>query len=118
MKITLFTATKCPNCPKFRRLLRETTKELGLVEGKDFIEKLIDGDKVTPGTKAEIDGEELYIVDSPENIKETPAAVGGQDLTIEALQYQVASTPTLVIDGEVAFVGEVPSREELRERLS
>ena len=117
MKITLFTGTSCPNCPGFRKLLREVAQELGLREGKDFVEKLIDGDKLTPGTKAEIDGQEMYIVDCPENIRETPAAIGGQDLTIEALQYQVASSPTLVIDGEVVFVGEVPTREELIEKL-
>jgi len=117
MKLILFTATKCPNCPKFRRLLRETAKELGLEEGKDFVEKLIDGDKVTPGSKVEIDGEELYIVDSAENIKEIPAAIGGRDFTLDALRYQVASTPALVVNGELAFVGEVPSKEKLLEKL-
>ncbi len=117
MKITLFTATKCPNCPKFRKLLREVAQELGLKEGKDFIEKLIDGDKLTPGSKVKIEGEEFYIADSAENIKETPAAIGGQDFTIEALQYQVASTPALVVNGELAFIGDVPSKDELIEKL-
>lgn len=117
MKLILYTATKCPNCPGFRRLVRETAQELGLREGKDFVEKLIDGDKVTPGTRVEIEGEEFYIADSIENIKETPAVIGGQDFTIEALQYQVASTPALVVDGELAFLGEAPSKEELLDKL-
>lgn len=118
MKLTLYTSTRCPNCPKFRRLLREVAREMGLKEGRDFIEKLIDGDKVTPGTKIELEGEQLHIVDSARNIRETPAAVGGKDLTIEALRYQIASTPALVIDGEAAFIGEVPPKEELIERLN
>jgi hypothetical protein len=33
------------------------------------------------------------------------------------LRYQIASTPSLVVDGELAFVGEVPSKEELLEKL-
>ena len=117
MKITLFTSMKCPSCPKFRKLLRETAEELGLTEGKDFVEKLIDGENLTPGTKAEIEGDEFYIADSEENIKETPAVIGGQDFSIEALQYQVASTPALVVSGEIAFIGDVPSKEELIEKL-
>lgn len=117
MKAILFTATICPKCPQFRKLLRETAQELGLKEGKDFVEKLIDGDKVEAGSKAEIEGEEFYIADSIINIKETPAVIGGHDLTLEALQYQIASTPALVIDGEPAFVGEVPSKEELIQKL-
>jgi glutaredoxin-related protein len=117
MKAILFTSTKCPNCPRFRRLLRETANELGMKEGVDFVEKLIDGDRVTPGAKVEIDGEDIHIVASAENIKETPAAIGGKDLTIEALRYQIASTPALVVDGEPAFVGEVPTKEKLLEAL-
>jgi len=117
MKAILFTATKCPNCPGFRKVLREVAQELGLKEGKDFVEKLIDGDKVETGLKADIEGEKFYVADSPENIKETPAVIGGQDLTLEALQYQVASTPALVIDGEIAFVGEAPTKEELIQKI-
>jgi hypothetical protein len=117
MRIILYTATKCPKCPGFRRLLREVAGELGLREGSDFIEKLIDGDKVTPGSKVELDGEEINIVNSPVDIRETPAAVGGRDFTIEALRYQIASTPALVVDGELAFTGETPSKEELLEKL-
>jgi hypothetical protein len=117
MRVILYTATKCPKCPAFRRLLREAAGELGLREGIDFVEKLIDGGRVAPGSKVELDGEELHIVNSPADIKETPAAVGGRDFTIEALRYQIASTPSLVVDGELAFVGEVPSKEELLEKL-
>jgi hypothetical protein len=115
----LFTATRCPKCPKFRKMLREAAKELNLTEGKDFAEKLIDGDKVKPGTKVKLEGTEYYIVDSEKNIKQTelPAAIGGQDYTIEALQYQVASTPALIIDEEVAFIGEIPTKEELIKKL-
>jgi small redox-active disulfide protein 1 len=39
------------------------------------------------------------------------------DNLITALQYQIASTPSIVINGEAAFVGEVPKKEELIERL-
>ncbi len=117
MKAILYTATSCPKCPAFRKILREVAEELNLKEGKDFAEKLIDGDKVTPGEKINLEGEEYYIVDSEENITDTPAAVGGQDFTIEALLYQVASTPTLVIDGEIAFIDEAPTKQELLSKL-
>jgi glutaredoxin len=32
---------------------------------------------------------------------------------IESLQLQLASTPSIVLDGEVLFRGEAPSKEEL-----
>ncbi len=35
------------------------------------------------------------------------------DNVYEALQYQVASTPSFVIDEELFFSGEVPKKEEL-----
>ena len=95
MKATLYTSTRCPKCPAFRKMLRDSARELGWTEGKDFVEKLIDGDKVKPGSKIKLEGQEYNIADKPENIRETPAALGGQDYTIEALQYQVASTPAL-----------------------
>ena len=117
MDIILYTSTSCPKCPGFRKLLREAAGELGLKEGKDFVEKLIDGEDLTPGEKASLEGEEYYIVAKEEDITDIPAAVGGQDLTIEALLSQVASTPSLVIGGAVAFVGEVPSKEALIEAL-
>jgi len=119
MRTILFTSTRCPKCPRFRKMLREAAKELGLVEGRDFIEKLIDGETVKIGTRAKLEGQEYYIVGSEKDIKpsETPAAIGGQDCTIEALQYQVASTPALIIDGEIAFIGEIPTKEELLKKL-
>jgi hypothetical protein len=117
MKAILYTSTSCPDCPAFRKLLREVAGELGLVEGRDFVEKLIDGENVKPGKRMNLEGMDIYIADSIVSIKETPAAIGGQDFTIEALQYQIASTPALVVDGELAFIKEVPSREELAEKL-
>lgn len=117
MKAILYTSTRCPKCPQFRKLLREAAAELGWIEGTDYVEKLIDGENVETGKKVMLEGEEIYIADSPENIKETPAAIGGENRTIEALQYQVASTPALVVDDELEFVGEVPSKETLLEKL-
>ena len=119
MKAVLFTSTRGPKCPKFRKILREAAKELGLVEGIDYVEKLIDGEKVKPGVKAKLEGTDYYIVDSETDIKQTelPAAIGGTDNMLEALQYQVASTPALVINDEVAFIGEIPTKEELINRL-
>jgi len=40
------------------------------------------------------------------------------DNLITALQYQIASTPSIVVDNEVVSVGEVPSKRDLLERLS
>jgi len=118
MKAILFTAMRCPKCPRFRKVLREAAKEMNLIEGKDFVEKLIDGDKVQSGTKMKLEGQDYYIVGSEENIKSTelPAAMAG-DHMIEALQYQIASTPALVINDEPAYIGEIPTKEELIERL-
>jgi hypothetical protein len=117
MKAILYTSTRCPKCPSFRKLLREAAREHNLSEGKDFVEKLIDGENAKPGQKMKLEGEEMHIVDHESKIVETPAAVGGQDFTIEALQYQIASTPALVIDDELAFIGEVPTKDELMARL-
>ena len=116
-KLILFTGTKCPKCPGARTLVREVAQELDLKEGKDFVEKLIDGGEVEVGSEAEIDGSKLWIVSSEDEIKKTPAAIGGRDLTIEALTYQIASTPAIIIDDELAFIGEMPTREELIKRL-
>lgn len=120
MKAILFTSTRCPKCPKFRKLLREAAKELKMTEGIDYVEKLVDGEKVMPGTKVKLEGTDYYIVDSEKSIKQTelPAAVGGADNTLEALQYQVATTPALIINDELAFIGEVPAKEEIIKRLS
>jgi hypothetical protein len=117
MKAILYTSTRCPKCPTFRKMLRESAKELNWVEGKDFVEKLIDGDKVSPGSRIKLEGQEYYIVDKAENIRETPAALGGTDYTIEALQFQVASTPALIINQEIAFIGQTPNKKELTNKL-
>ena len=119
MKLVLYTGTRCPKCPKARIVVRDVADELGLVEGRDFTEKLIDGQNATPGCVQELDGYRMHIVGSEDEISKenTPAAVGGRDLMIEALTYQVASTPAIVIDGELAFVGDAPGKEELRSAL-
>ena len=116
-KLILFTGTSCPRCPEARTIVREVARELDLKEGKDFVEKLIDGSKLEVGSEAEIDGCKLWIVSSEDEIEKTPAAIGGRDLTIEALTYQIASTPAIIIDDELAFIGEVPTKEELIKRL-
>lgn len=36
---------------------------------------------------------------------------------LSALKYQIASTPSIVIDEEAAFIGTVPSKKELIEKL-
>ena len=37
---------------------------------------------------------------------------------IEIVKYGVMTTPTLVIDGEIKFMGKVPSVKELKKSLS
>lgn len=118
MDVILYTSTRCPKCPAFRKLLRECAKELGLEEGKDFVEKLIDGDKVKAGEKTVLEGEEYYVASSEDEIKETPAVIGGQDHMLEALQYQVASTPALIVNGELMYVSQIPEKKELLEKLA
>lgn len=39
------------------------------------------------------------------------------DNLISALKYQIASTPSFVIDEEAEFIGTVPSKKELIEKL-
>jgi len=39
------------------------------------------------------------------------------DNLITALQYQIASTPSIVIDEQPEFIGEIPTREELIQKL-
>ncbi len=117
-RLILYTATQCPRCPVARKLVRDVAKELGMVEGRDFIEKLVDGENLKPGTIAELDGGKIHIVASGKDIKpeNTPAAVGGQDLAIEALMHQIASTPAIVIDDALAFA-KTPTKEKLIARL-
>ena len=113
MKIILFTAKKCPKCPAVRKLLREVAKELNLVEGKDFVEKIIDGANLQPG-EMDIEGTKYYIVKETSEISEDklPAAIAG-DFMIEALTFQIASTPSIVINNEPIFISQIPSKEEL-----
>lgn len=121
MKLILYTGKTCPNCPAARAIVREVVKELGLVEGMDFIEKLIDGRDLKAGS-IELDGRGFNAVTSEKDIAEkAPAILVGEDFSIEALMHQVASTPAIVINGEAVFVGYAPKKEELlkaiKERL-
>ena len=43
--------------------------------------------------------------------------IDDEEVMIEALRNQVASTPAIVINNEVAFIGDVPSKEELLKKL-
>ena len=43
--------------------------------------------------------------------------IDDEDVMIEALQYQIASTPAFVINDEAVFIGDVPTKEELMEKL-
>ena len=60
MKLILYTATKCPKCPGARKVVREVAKELNWVEGKDFVEKIIDGTELQPGEMI-LEGEKYFI---------------------------------------------------------
>ena len=113
----MYTGIKCPKCPEARRVVREVVKEVGLKEGKDFVEKLIDGDNLKPGSAADIEGDVLNVYSSVDEIKKTPAVVANSDVVLEALTHQIASTPGIVVDDEVVSTGEVPSKEELIRRL-
>ncbi len=116
--LILYTSTKCPKCPDARKVVRETAKELGWKEGKDFVEKLVDGKDLSPGPIV-LEGEKFTIVRYPEQITEEniPAIVACDDYSLEALTHQVASTPSIVIDNVPRFAGEVPSKEKLLKAL-
>jgi len=43
--------------------------------------------------------------------------VDDEDVMIEALQHQVAATPSLIIDNELIYNGEIPDKNELIEIL-
>ena len=43
--------------------------------------------------------------------------IDDEENMILALQHQIASTPSIVIDDEPIFVGKVPTKEELIEKL-
>ncbi len=115
MKAVLFTGVECPKCPAARKALREAAKELGWVEGRDFVEKLIDGDKLELGKAVEFDGEKMHVVGSESEINEgnVPAVLAGGDFAIEALMHQIASTPSLVLNEGMVFRGSVPEKDEL-----
>lgn len=112
--LILYTGTTCPKCPAARKIVRKVANKLGWTEGKDFVEKLVDGSELKSG-KTKLEGETYNLVTSAEDITsdKTPAALVGEDFSIEALMYQIASTPSIVINGEVAFIGQIPSEEEL-----
>ena len=116
--LILYTSIKCPKCPGARKLVREVAKELGWIEGKQFVEKLVDGADLKPGLIV-LEGENYTIVNYPEQITEehTPAAVVGEDVSLEALMSQIASTPSIVIDGVPRFISDVPTKEELLKAL-
>ena len=119
MRLILYTGTSCPKCPAAREAVREACKELGLVEGKDFVEKIIDGAKIEVPCEKELDGKKMNLVKSVEDITpdKTPCALAGEDYTIEALMHQIASTPSIVIDGKAAIKGRVPTKDEIIELL-
>ena len=116
--LILYTSTKCPKCPEARRVVREVAKELGWLEGKQFVEKIVDGADLATGPIV-LEGDKMTIVNYPEQItpENSPAAVVGKDVSIEALTYQVASTPSIVIDGIPRFVSQVPTKQELLKAL-
>ena len=43
--------------------------------------------------------------------------IDDDEVMIEALQYQIASTPAIVINDEAAYIGDVPTKSELMEKL-
>jgi len=116
--LILYTSTRCPKCPLARKIVRAVCKEIGWIEGKDFVEKLVDGKGLAPGPIV-LEGDKFNIVNYAEQITPelSPAIVGCDDYSLEALMHQVASTPSIVIDGFAMFVGKVPTREELLKAL-
>ena len=43
--------------------------------------------------------------------------IGDEENMITALQYQIASTPSFVINGKAKFIGEIPSKDELLKEI-
>jgi len=115
--LILYTGTKCPKCPDAREIVRKVAKKKGWKEGKDFVEKLIDAADLKPGTM-DLEGKKYHLVTSVDEISQenTPAALIG-DFAIEALTYQIASTPSIVINEEAFFIGQIPSEEELTKAI-
>jgi len=118
-KLTLYTGISCPKCPKARELLRQVAMEAGLVEGRDFVEKLIDGESIKTEQIMEIEGQRFHIVQDESKITPeiTPCIVAGQDFSLEALMFQIASVPSLVLDEQTIFKGDVPTKEQLIARI-
>ena len=118
IRLTLYTSTRCPKCPLSRKVVRDVCKEIGGTEGKDFVEKIIDGKDLSPGPIV-LEGEKFNIVRYPEQInsENVPALIGCDDFSIEALMHQIASTPSIVIDDVPRFISRVPTREELLKAL-
>jgi len=116
--LILYTSTRCTKCPEARKVVREVAKELNWEEGKQFVEKLVDGTDLKPGPVV-LEGEKYTIVNYSEQItpENSPAAVVGDEVALEALTHQIASTPSIVIDNVPRFISEVPSKQELLKAL-
>lgn len=109
--LILYTGVHCSKCPAARKVVREVAEELKWAEGKDFIEKLIDGNNLE-GT-VDLEGEKYNIVKKAEDVRESPSAVVGDDIIVEALMFQIASTPSIVFNEDPIFIGEIPTKEQL-----
>ncbi len=112
--LILYTGVKCPHCPEARKVLRDAARELKWKEGKDFVEKIIDGEDLKKGEHV-LEGQKYNFVYSENEISEekTPSAVVGKDFSMEALMHQVASTPSFVFEEEAIFISHVPTKDEL-----
>ncbi|MFQ6010327.1 MAG: hypothetical protein ACE5J7_04385 [Candidatus Aenigmatarchaeota archaeon] len=118
-KLVLYTGTSCSKCPRAREVVREVAKELGWTEGKEFVEKLIDGENLKEEQDIELEGKKYHIVQNVSQIttQNVPCALAGEDYAIEALTLQVASVPSIVINGGPVFKGIVPEKEQLMEEI-
>ncbi len=83
MKLQIFTATHCPNCPAAKKIVEKVAAE----KGKEF----------------GLEVEQLNVDD--------------ENAMFTALEHNIISTPSIVIDGEVVFRGEVPTEARLLEEL-
>ncbi|MEM5804338.1 MAG: hypothetical protein QXU82_00585 [Candidatus Aenigmatarchaeota archaeon] len=119
MNLVLYTATTCPKCPKARETVREVAKTLGWVEGRDFIEKLIDGENIKTEQVMELEGKPYHIVQDASKItpQTAPCALAGKDFFIEALTLNIASVPSLVLADGTIYRGELPQKDQLIEKI-
>lgn len=105
-KLILYTGTNCPHCGRVRKLLREFAASHSKKEGVDFVEKLIDGEKLQPGEYT-FDGIETVVVSSEDEVADKAistgknVAVANKDVFFEALQRQIASTPSIYYKGKI-----------------